>query len=170
MTFRRAIDQRQTHRPDRNGILLAETFEHLLSCSLVVLKRRAACSSASGTARSWKLLSCGPSLVLARVARMRQIEFCRYFCRYLGRPKSSGYVFMRVAKEFVIPGGPRRPLLTYQLHYWPTIQGRGEFVRLALEAAGAAYVDVAREPPGKGGGEAALARRLDDPDNPRAAF
>jgi glutathione S-transferase len=60
--------------------------------------------------------------------------------------------------------------LTYQLHYWPTIQGRGEFVRLALEAAGAAYVDVAREPPGKGGGEAALARRLDDPDNPRAAF
>lgn len=32
----------------------------------------------------------------------------------------------------------------YQLHYWPTIQGRGEFVRLALEAAGADYVDVAR--------------------------
>jgi glutathione S-transferase len=34
--------------------------------------------------------------------------------------------------------------MTYQLHYWPTIQGRGEFVRLALEEAGAAYVDVAR--------------------------
>lgn len=32
----------------------------------------------------------------------------------------------------------------YQLHYWPTIQGRGEFVRLALEAAGADYADVAR--------------------------
>ena len=32
----------------------------------------------------------------------------------------------------------------YQLHYWPTIQGRGEFVRLALEAAGADYVDMAR--------------------------
>jgi glutathione S-transferase len=60
--------------------------------------------------------------------------------------------------------------LTYQLHYWPTIQGRGEFVRLALEAAGAAYVDVAREPPSRGGGEAALVRRLRDPDNPRAAF
>lgn len=29
--------------------------------------------------------------------------------------------------------------MTYQLHYWPTIQGRGEFVRLALEAAGAPY-------------------------------
>ena len=60
--------------------------------------------------------------------------------------------------------------MTYQLHYWPTIQGRGEFVRLALEAAGAAYVDVAREPPSKGGGEAALGRRLGDPDNPRPSF
>ncbi|MEO8280986.1 MAG: glutathione S-transferase [Ideonella sp.] len=34
--------------------------------------------------------------------------------------------------------------MTYELHYWPTIQGRGEFVRLALEAAGAPYLDVAR--------------------------
>jgi glutathione S-transferase len=34
--------------------------------------------------------------------------------------------------------------MAYELHYWPTIQGRGEFVRLALEAAGASYVDVAR--------------------------
>jgi glutathione S-transferase len=38
--------------------------------------------------------------------------------------------------------------MPYQLHYWPTIQGRGEFVRLALEAAGADYVDVAREEAG----------------------
>ena len=30
------------------------------------------------------------------------------------------------------------------LYYWPTIQGRGEFVRLLLEEAGADYVDVAR--------------------------
>jgi glutathione S-transferase len=36
--------------------------------------------------------------------------------------------------------------MTYQLHYWPNIQGRGEFVRLALEEAGAPYVDVEREP------------------------
>lgn len=35
--------------------------------------------------------------------------------------------------------------MAYQLHYWPTIQGRGEFVRLALEAAGADYVDIARD-------------------------
>jgi glutathione S-transferase len=32
----------------------------------------------------------------------------------------------------------------YELYYWPTIQGRGEFVRLALEEAGADYIDVAR--------------------------
>ncbi|HEX8613091.1 MAG TPA: glutathione S-transferase [Telluria sp.] len=35
--------------------------------------------------------------------------------------------------------------MTYELYYWPTIQGRGEFVRLALEEAGAAYVDVGRQ-------------------------
>ena len=34
--------------------------------------------------------------------------------------------------------------MRYELYYWPEIQGRGEFVRLALEDAGAAYVDVAR--------------------------
>jgi glutathione S-transferase len=32
----------------------------------------------------------------------------------------------------------------YRLYYWPGIQGRGEFVRLALEEANAPYVDVAR--------------------------
>jgi glutathione S-transferase len=32
-----------------------------------------------------------------------------------------------------------------ELYYWPMIQGRGEFVRLALEEAGARYADVARE-------------------------
>ena len=35
--------------------------------------------------------------------------------------------------------------MAYKLYYWPGIQGRGEFVRLALEEAGAEYVDVARE-------------------------
>lgn len=35
--------------------------------------------------------------------------------------------------------------MKYQLFYWPEIQGRGEFVRLALEDAGAAYDDVARK-------------------------
>jgi glutathione S-transferase len=34
--------------------------------------------------------------------------------------------------------------MRYELYYWPSIQGRGEFVRLALEEAGANYVDIAR--------------------------
>ena len=34
--------------------------------------------------------------------------------------------------------------MAYELYYWPGIQGRGEFVRLALEEAGADYTDVAR--------------------------
>jgi len=38
--------------------------------------------------------------------------------------------------------------MRYQLYYWPNIQGRGEFVRLPLEDAGAAYDDVARKPGG----------------------
>lgn len=38
--------------------------------------------------------------------------------------------------------------MRYELYYWDGIQGRGEYVRLALEEAGADYVDVAR---GKGG-------------------
>lgn len=39
--------------------------------------------------------------------------------------------------------------MRYELFYWPEIQGRGEYVRLALEEAGASYVDVAR----RSGGE-----------------
>ena len=49
--------------------------------------------------------------------------------------------------------------MAYQLYYWPGIQGRGEFVRLALECAGAEYVDVARTP---GHGVPALLRDLED--------
>ena len=40
--------------------------------------------------------------------------------------------------------------MKYELYYWGEIQGRGEYVRLALEEAGADYVDVAR---GEGGTE-----------------
>ena len=39
--------------------------------------------------------------------------------------------------------------MRYELYYWPEIQGRGEFVRLALEEAGADYVDVARHGSGE---------------------
>ncbi|MEO8152453.1 MAG: glutathione S-transferase [Rhizobacter sp.] len=52
--------------------------------------------------------------------------------------------------------------MAYELHYWPTIQGRGEFVRLALEAAGAPYIDVARGTEESGRGEAAMLRYLQD--------
>ena len=60
--------------------------------------------------------------------------------------------------------------MTYELHYWPTIQGRGEFVRLALEAAGAAYVDVARGDAAAGLGLAAMERTLHDPRLAQAPF
>jgi glutathione S-transferase len=59
--------------------------------------------------------------------------------------------------------------MTYHLHYWPTIQGRGEFVRLALEEAGAAYVDVARGDEEEGGGEKALMADLARGDHPAFA-
>ncbi|MFN4087931.1 MAG: glutathione S-transferase [Alphaproteobacteria bacterium] len=38
--------------------------------------------------------------------------------------------------------------MAIELFHWPGIQGRGEFVRMALEDAGADYVDVARGPRG----------------------
>ena len=60
--------------------------------------------------------------------------------------------------------------MKYELYYWPSIQGRGEFVRLALEEAGADYVDVARLPKREGGGIPALMRYLDDADIQRAPF
>jgi glutathione S-transferase len=47
--------------------------------------------------------------------------------------------------------------MRYQLYYWPEIQGRGEFIRLALEEADADYVDVAR----RAGGMAAMMRLVE---------
>jgi hypothetical protein len=47
--------------------------------------------------------------------------------------------------------GERARVMRYELYYWPGIQGRGEFVRLALEEAGANYLDVARLPSASGG-------------------
>lgn len=38
--------------------------------------------------------------------------------------------------------------MSYELYYWSGIQGRGEFVRLALEDASADYLDIALEPQG----------------------
>ena len=60
--------------------------------------------------------------------------------------------------------------MTYELHYWPTIPGRGEFIRLALEAAGAPYVDIARGPERAGQGVPALMRLLHDEASPHPPF
>jgi glutathione S-transferase len=56
--------------------------------------------------------------------------------------------------------------MTYRLYYWPGIQGRGEFVRLALEEAGADYEDVARSDAGL----ADMMAMLDDTAAPRRPF
>jgi glutathione S-transferase len=48
--------------------------------------------------------------------------------------------------------------MRYELIYWPGIQGRGEFIRLALEEAGANYADVAR---GDKGGRDSVSKVLD---------
>jgi len=49
--------------------------------------------------------------------------------------------------------------MRYELHYWPSIQGRGEFVRLALEAANADYLDIARQP--DAGGAASMLQLME---------
>ena len=60
--------------------------------------------------------------------------------------------------------------MKYQLYYWPHIQGRGEFVRLALEEGGADYVDVARRPESEGGGRPAVQRLLERAADGRTPF
>jgi glutathione S-transferase len=51
--------------------------------------------------------------------------------------------------------------MTYELYYWPGVQGRGEFIRLALEEGGARYRDVAALPKSRGGGVPAILRLLE---------
>ena len=60
--------------------------------------------------------------------------------------------------------------MAYELYYWPTIQGRGEFIRLALEEAGADYCDIARLPERKGQGMPAMLACLDGDNTPQAAY
>ena len=60
--------------------------------------------------------------------------------------------------------------MTYVLYYWPGIQGRGEYVRLALEEAGADYVDIALLPDENGGGVPAIERYLAGDDIERPPF
>lgn len=60
--------------------------------------------------------------------------------------------------------------MRYELYYWPHIQGRGEFIRLALEEGAADYVDVARMPESEGGGRTAVSRLLEPAGDGRTPF
>ncbi|MFC5476225.1 glutathione S-transferase [Paraherbaspirillum soli] len=60
--------------------------------------------------------------------------------------------------------------MRYKLYYWPTIQGRGEFVRLALEEGGADYIDVARRSERSGMGVPAMLRLMEDVAVSRPSF
>ncbi|SDL87361.1 glutathione S-transferase [Janthinobacterium sp. OK676] len=60
--------------------------------------------------------------------------------------------------------------MAFELYYWPTIQGRGEFIRLALEEAGVDYRDVARLPERQGQGVPAMLACLDGGSTPHAAY
>jgi len=46
--------------------------------------------------------------------------------------------------------------VAYELYYWPGIQGRAEFVRLALEEGNVSYRDIALVPQAQGGGVPAI--------------
>jgi len=60
--------------------------------------------------------------------------------------------------------------MPYELYYWPSIPGRGEFVRLALEEAGAGYVDVARLSDDGATGMSAMLQMLEDETLARPPF
>jgi len=60
--------------------------------------------------------------------------------------------------------------MMYELYYWLGIQGRGEFIRLALEEAGAEYLDVALDPGGQQQAVRKLQALLHDPTSARPAF
>lgn len=60
--------------------------------------------------------------------------------------------------------------MSYQLYYWDGLQGRGEFVRLALEEARADYVEVCRGSETQGLGTAAMMDVLGSKSEPHPPF
>ena len=60
--------------------------------------------------------------------------------------------------------------MAYELYYWDGLQGRGEFVRLALEEAGADYVDVAREAETRGHGTGGMMALMASKTEPHVPF
>ncbi len=59
--------------------------------------------------------------------------------------------------------------MAYELYYWDGIQGRGEFVRLSLEEAGADYIDMTRQS-GRGRGVNGMMRIIDSTTEPHIPF
>lgn len=57
--------------------------------------------------------------------------------------------------------------MAYELYYWDGIQGRGEFVRLALEEAGADYIDITRQ---LGRGTSAMIDVMESESEPHIPF
>ena len=60
--------------------------------------------------------------------------------------------------------------MAYELYYWDGLQGRGEFVRLALEEAGADYVDVARDAETRGHGTGGMMALMASKTEPHVPF
>jgi glutathione S-transferase len=60
--------------------------------------------------------------------------------------------------------------MRFELYYWPTIQGRGEYVRLALEQGGVKYIDVARRAESSGMGVQAMLDLMNNNESPRPPF
>jgi glutathione S-transferase len=60
--------------------------------------------------------------------------------------------------------------MAYELYYWPGIQGRGEFIRLALEEACVPYVDVAKDSAGEAQAVSKLQAVLGDSKTPHPSF
>ena len=60
--------------------------------------------------------------------------------------------------------------MRYELYYWPHVPGRGEFIRLALEAGAAEYIDVGRLPEDAGGGRPGVAKVLGNAPDGRTPY
>jgi hypothetical protein len=119
----------------------------------------------------------GPTLIATAVSLLANLDISQTLIDGLGpRPGNlrSDNVTMSLEGFHPLPkpnGGRRRSLhMAYEFYYWPGIQGRGEFVRLALEEAGADYIDVARRRESEDSGEEALMAFLKRADIPYPPF
>src|SRR5262245_7807774 len=101
------------------------------------------------------------SVYPASLARIAQMPPHRPQPSAIARPRRAGPQGRGVMKK---PRIPRRQAMPYELYYWPSNQGRGEFVRLALEEAAVDYVDVGRLPEADGGGVPAILKLMNAAD------